>query len=266
MNDDREQSPTSSSSSSPGIGRAATIVVADDEWMFRASLRQLLTAPTPVIKDVYGVDVGNGFSVVGEAGTGEETIAVVEDVKPDLLVLDLDMPRMPGLDVLRSVQGFAWPLHTIVLAGNIRKMELFQAVQLGVRGVVLKDAPTEILFEAILAVLVGRRWLDQRLLADLMDLVSTLAHPSNPTGRPFGLTRREREVLALVAAGYANKEIARVCAVSEETVKHHLTRMFDKMGASNRLELALIATESGLVSGPSAPAAHEPVGTVGSVG
>jgi len=231
------------------IGRAATIVTADDEWMFRASLRQLLTAPTSVIKDVYGVDIGTGFSVVGEAGTGEDTVSIVESAKPDLLLLDLDMPRMSGLDVLRSIQGTAGPLRTIVLAGHIRRMELFQALQLGVRGVVLKDAPTEILFEAILGVLVGRRWLDQRLVADLMELVSTLAKPSSPGGvRPFGLTRREREVLALVAAGYANKEIARVCAVSEETIKHHLTRMFDKVGASNRLELALMATESGLVS------------------
>jgi len=236
-----------------GIGRAATIVIADDEWMFRASLRQLLTAPTSVIKDVYGVDVGNGFSVLGEAGTGEDTLSIVQSVKPDLLLLDLDMPRMSGLDALRSLRDVTWTLRTIVLAGQMRKMELFQALQLGVHGVVLKDAPTEILFEAILAVLVGRRWLDQRLVADLMELVTTIADPSNPAAiRPFGLTRREREVLELVAAGYANKEIARVCAVSEETIKHHLTRMFDKVGASNRLELAMMATQSGLVSAPSA--------------
>jgi two-component system, NarL family, nitrate/nitrite response regulator NarL len=119
-----------------------------------------------------------------------------------------------------------------------------------VRAVVLKDAPTEVLFEAMLTVLLGRRWLDHRLTADLMEMVGALAHPSNPAASrsPFGLTRREREVLPLVVAGYANKEIARVCAVSEETVKHHLTRMFDKVGASNRLELALIATRSGLVT------------------
>jgi two-component system nitrate/nitrite response regulator NarL len=250
MDKDRQPSPTGTSSALLTSDRTATIVVADDEWMFRASLRQLLTAPTSVIKDVYAVDIGAGFSVVGEAGTGEDTVTVVNTAKPDLLLLDLDMPRMSGLDVLRQLQRPAWTLRTIVLAGNIRKAELFQAVQSGVRGVVLKDAPTEVLFESILAVLVGRRWLDQRLVADLMELVSTFAHPSNPAaGRPFGLTRREREVLALVAAGYANKEIARVCAVSEETVKHHLTRMFDKVGVSNRLELALMATASGLVAG-----------------
>src|SRR5206468_11649462 len=108
--------------------------------------------------------------------------------------------------------------------------------------------------------LAGRRWLDQRLVEDLMEVVSALPTESNAEAkRPFGLTRRELEVLALVVAGYPNKEIARACAVSEETIKHHLTHMFDQVGASNRLELALIATESGLVSEPPAVAVPNPV-------
>jgi two-component system nitrate/nitrite response regulator NarL len=261
MSDDRNPSQAESRSLPIGVGCAANIVVADDEWIFRASLRQLLTAPPLIIKDVYGIDVGAGFEVVGEAGTGEDTVSVVEATKPDLLILDLDMPRMSGLDVMRALGGARGKWRTIVLAGNIRKSELFRAVQLGVRGVVLKDAPTEVLFESILAVLVGRRWLDKRLVADLMEMVSALAHPSNPAEghQPFGLTAREREVLGLVVAGYANKEIARACSVSEETVKHHLTRMFDKVGASNRLALALIAREAGLVNEPDAMAPIEPV-------
>src|SRR5918996_6522436 len=92
--------------SMPGsVGRAANIVIADDEWMFRACLRQLLTAPPAVIKDVYGIDIGAGFTVVGEAGTGEDTVSIVEATKPELLLLDLEMPRMWGLDVLRALKG-----------------------------------------------------------------------------------------------------------------------------------------------------------------
>lgn len=291
--------PTFPSGLPSRFGRPATVVLADDEWMFRASLRQLLTAPPSVIKDVYGVETGYGFNVIGEAGSGEETVSLVESARPDLLLLALDLPRMSGLDVLRAIHmnrgsahgpavaerapsaplrstadALCAPVATprlqgeensldapsdgpagatpriIVLAGTIRKSDLFQAVQLGIHGVILKDAPTEVLFAAISSVLLGRRWLDQRLVSDLMEMVKAFAAAPNAASprRPFGLTRRELEVLGLVVAGYPNKEIARACAVSEQTVKHHLTRMFDKVGASNRLELALIATESGVIS------------------
>jgi two-component system nitrate/nitrite response regulator NarL len=242
-------------SASTSVGHLATIVVADDEWMFRASLRQLLTAPPSAVKDVYGVDIGGGFKVIGEAGSGQDTVAIVESASPDLLLLDLDMPRLAGLDVMRALHAGRRTVRTIVLSGEIKKSELFSVVQLGARGVVLKDAPTELLFEAIMCVMAGRRWLDQALVADLMEMVGTLPDQSSPAAdrQPFSLTPREREVLALVVAGYANKEIARACDVSEETIKHHLTRMFDKVGASNRLELAMLATESRLLDGSSSP-------------
>jgi two-component system nitrate/nitrite response regulator NarL len=223
-----------------------TVVVADDESMFRASLRQLLAVPPSVIKDVYGVDVGAGFDVIGEAGSGEDTIATVRRARPDLLLLDLSMPRLSGLDVIRELQ--AELPSVMMLVGDIEKTQLFTAVRLGVRGVVLKDSTTELLFEAMMSVLSGRHWLGKTLVADLMEMVGTLARQSDggELKHPFGFTRREREVLSLVVAGCANKEIARQCAVSEETVKHHLTRMFNKAGASNRLELAMVATERGL--------------------
>ena len=230
------------------FGRPVRVVLADDECMFRASLRQLLEVPPAVIKDVYGVDVAAGFEVVGEAGSGEDTVSLVQRTKPDLLFLDLSMPRMSGLDALRELQSRDG-LHTILLAGTINKSQLLTAIELGVRGLVLKDSTTELLFEAVISVMAGQHWLGRTLMTDLVETVRTLIQSSNTTGgkRAFGLTPREREVLTMVAAGYANKEIARKCDVSEETIKHHLTRMFDKVGASNRLELAMLATERGLV-------------------
>src|SRR5437667_3826373 len=122
--------------------RPGRIVLSDDESMFRASLRHVLTVPPPVIKQVYQIDVGFGFEVVGEAGTGEETISVVRAVKPDLLLVDLSMPRMSGLQALRELTAMRDSMRTILLAGTIGRADLLAAVELGVHGVVLKDATT----------------------------------------------------------------------------------------------------------------------------
>jgi two-component system, NarL family, nitrate/nitrite response regulator NarL len=226
-----------------------TVVIADDEPMFRASLRHLLAVPPSVIREVYGVDVGAGFDVIGEAGSGEETIATVRRANPALLLLDLSMPRLSGLDVARELLSGSHAPPTVMLTGGIDQPHLAAAIQIGVRGLVMKHATTELLFEAIMCVLSGRRWLDKALVGDLMELVGTSTPQSAGIAmQSFGLTRREREVVSLVVAGDGNKEIARKCAVSEETVKHHLTRIFSKVGASNRLELALVATRRGLVS------------------
>jgi DNA-binding NarL/FixJ family response regulator len=216
--------------------------------MFRASLRQLLAVPPLVVRDVYAVDVGPGFEVVGEAGTGEETIEAVQSLRPDLLLLDVSMPRLSGLDALRVIGASCDTTRTIILSGELEKSQLLMAVQLGARGVVLKDCATDLLFEAMTRVMAGQSWVGQTLIADLMDVVRNIPQQQAGAARPFGLTPREREVLSLVVAGCANKEIAQRFAVSEETIKHHLTRMFDKVGAANRLELALTATRNGLVN------------------
>jgi two-component system nitrate/nitrite response regulator NarL len=235
----------------PGrTGRAVRVVIADDECMFRASLRHLLAVPASVVRDVYGVDVGDGFEVVGEASSGEETIETVGSARPDLLLLDVLMPRLSGLDALRAISTSCETTRTIILSGGLDKSQLLMAVQLGARGVVLKDSATEVLFEAMTRVTAGQSWVGPTLIADLMDVVRNLANHQAGAARqqPFGLTPREREVLSLVVEGCANKEIAQRFSVSEETIKHHLTRMFDKVGAANRVELALTATRNGLVN------------------
>jgi len=239
--------PLDSSSAAP---RLVKVVLADDDCMFRSSLRHLLTAPPQVIEDVYGVRLECVFEVVGEAGTGEETVSVVKEIAPDLLLLDLSMPRMTGLEALSELEGHRDSLKTILLAGSIEPSHLLTAIQLSVRGLVMKDSPTELLFEAITSVLGGRFWMGQTLVSDVMDLVRRLSQaPSSAKGKPgTSLTPREREVVKLVIAGQTNREIATTFSVSEETVKHHLTRMFQKMGASNRLELAMKATQSGFAS------------------
>jgi DNA-binding NarL/FixJ family response regulator len=230
------------------------VVLADDECLFRASLRQLLAAPAPTIAEVYGVDVGAGFEVVGEAGSGEDTVRVVLSAQPDMLLLDLSMPRMSGLEALRELTAAGSSTRTLVLAGSIERPHLLAAVHLGVRGLVLKNVTTELLFEAMMCVCAGQYWLEQTLVTDLLETVRPLIQASSAAGGQFsyGLTPRERQIVAMVVAGAANKEIARACSVSEQTVKHHLTRIFDKVGATSRVELAMLALRQGLVD-PSHP-------------
>jgi len=229
------------------IGSPLRVVLADDECLFRASLRQLLGAPGSIIRNVYGVDISVEFDVVGEAGSGEDTVAIVEKVQPDLLLLDLCLPRMSGLDALRAI-GLRQSMRTIVLAGDLGRGDLVAALNLGARGLVLKDASTTTLFEAIACVIAGQYWISQVLLTLLVETVRPFLQSPDLTalgGPTAKLTRRERQVLNLVIAGCSNREIAQQCSVSEQTVKHHLTRMFDKVGASNRLELAMVATQNG---------------------
>jgi len=199
-----------------------------------------------MIAEVYGVDVGAGFEVVGEAASGEETIAIVDKVRPDVVILDLSLPRISGLGALRAIASVQ-TMRTIVLAANLTRADVAAAVHLGARGLLLKDAAASTLFEAIMCVLAGQYWISRTLLTHLLETVRPLLQSNDHSNLGTGkLTRRERQVLSLVVAGCTNKEIAQQCAVSEQTVKHHLTRMFDKVGASNRLELAVAATQHGL--------------------
>ena len=118
-------------------------------------MRQLLGVPPAVLKDVYGIDVGFGFEVVGEAATGAETVQVVRAARPDLLLLDLLMPQLNGLEVLQELGTARETFRTLMLAGALEQSQLLMAVRLGVRGLVLKDCPTELLFEAIVSVMAG---------------------------------------------------------------------------------------------------------------
>jgi two-component system, NarL family, nitrate/nitrite response regulator NarL len=232
---------------SPVVDRPVRVVVADDEGLFRVSVRQLLAVPPAVVKDVYGIDVGLGFDVVGEARTGEETVQIVRAANPDLLLLDLMMPRMNGLEALQELGAVRETFQTILLTAALERPQLLMAVQLGVRGLLLKDCLTERLFEAMLSVMAGQSWLGEGLVTELLEGVrSLMTSAPRPVPRGPALTRRESDVMRRVVAGYANKDIAREFSVSEETVKHHLTRIFDKVGAANRVELAIVAKAQGL--------------------
>jgi DNA-binding NarL/FixJ family response regulator len=159
------------------------------------------------------------------------------------------MPRLPGLEVLRELSASDSPVRTILLTAAIEKEQIIEALQIGARGIVLKEAATELLFKSIRTVMAGQYWVGR---AEVGDLVQTLrgliASSGKPQEKTFGLTRRELEILSSIVAGLSNKEIARQFSLSEDTVKHHLSHIFDKLGVSNRLELAMFAVNHRLVA------------------
>jgi two-component system, NarL family, nitrate/nitrite response regulator NarL len=207
------------------------ILIADDHKMFREGLRRLLEAES-------------GMKVIGEARDGAEAVERARRLKPDILLLDLSMPNHPGFEALKDL-GSDEPNETrvILLSGEVSKRQIVEALQLGARGVVLKDSPTEFLLKAIQTVMAGGYWVGREKVANLVQYLRNLIQSSGEEvrRRKYGLTPRELEIVSAVVAGYTNKEIAAHLKISQDTVKHHLSNIFDKTGVSTRVELALLA-------------------------
>jgi DNA-binding NarL/FixJ family response regulator len=158
------------------------------------------------------------------------------------------MPRRPGLEALREMSTDTTGVRVILLTAAAEKDQIVEALQLGARGVVLKDSATQILLKSIRAVMDGEYWVGRESVSNLVQYLRGLVGSSSNVARHrrYGLTPRELEIVSAVVAGYANKEIAEHFKISEDTVKHHLSNIFDKVGVSTRLELALFAVNQAL--------------------
>jgi two-component system nitrate/nitrite response regulator NarL len=207
------------------------IVLADDHQMFRDALRRLLDAEPDLV-------------VVAEAGCAEEAIALTLRYEPDVLLLDVAMPNGSGLSAIEQITAASKGTSIIMVTGAIEDGDLVRALHLGARGFVLKESGATQLLASIRTVHSGDYFVGRECMADLMTAVRSLSGSPGITRqqpRDFGLTARERQIVAAVVDAYQNKEIAEKFAISEKTVKHHLTNIFNKVGVSNRLELALFA-------------------------
>ncbi len=211
------------------------VLIADDHPVVRVGLRNMLQADSLV-------------KVVGEARDGVEAVDLARRLHPDILLLDLAMPNVAGMEALREMTAGSLNTRTIVLTGLIDNRQILEALQLGARAVVLKDAVIEHLSACIRAVMQGQYWLEGRPVQNLVQVLRDLAaQTAPPPRRTFGLTAREMEVVTLITEGCTNKDIAKQFGISEETVKRHLTNIFNKLGVGNRLELALFALNHNLL-------------------
>jgi DNA-binding NarL/FixJ family response regulator len=226
----------------------------------KTTVRILLADDHPIVRDGLKklLQLEEDFEVVGEAGDGREVLEKCHELDPDVLLLDLRMPNLDGLSALQALQQTNKRTRVIILTASEDKNEFVQAMKLGCSGIVLKQTAPDLIVKSIRKVNSGEIWLDSLTTAAVMRQFSTgleSAGGGGGKGRERSpLSAREREIVALVAQGYKNKEMAEKMFISEQTVKNHLHNIFDKLGVSDRLELALYAIHKGLhLPGDNAP-------------
>ena len=222
----------------PGAPAKIRVMIADDHPIVREGLSKLLR-------------LEDDIEVVGEACDGRELLEKMDGLKPDVILLDLRMPNLDGLGTLQTMQNTNnTRAKVIVLTASEDKNEFVQAMKLGCSGIVLKQTSADLIVKSIRKVHSGEIWLDSHTTAAVMRQFATAAEGPVTGGtrarERSPLSAREREIVALVAQGFKNKEMAEKMFISEQTVKNHLHNIFDKLGVSDRLELALYAIHKGL--------------------
>lgn len=212
-----------------------SIVLADDDPIVREVLRARLAA-------------SEDFQVIGEADNGNSAIKQVEELHPDILLLDLLMPSLPGMEALNELTSKQAGGQTIVFSATVGPEQIVAALQAGARGILSKSRIAD-LEPAIRSVLSGNYWVEGREVTNVGSLLAELSGKlaTSTPNQSYGLTTREVEVISLVTEGCSNKELAFRLNITEDTVKRHLTNIFDKVGMSTRLELALFALKNNLV-------------------
>jgi two-component system, NarL family, nitrate/nitrite response regulator NarL len=211
------------------------IIIAGEHPIFRHGLRRLLEAES-------------GIRIVKEVGDSASAAALVRELEPDILLLGLTHSKRPAADTMRELAAGQTSTRTIVLTDRVDSPEVMSALQLGARAVVPKDSAPDVLFKSIQCVMAGHYWIGHDQISGLVTSLRKLEASRRRT-KAFGLTRREIEIVRAVVSGYTNKEIAGRSSITENTVKSHLTHIFNKLGASNRVELALFAAHHRLLDG-----------------
>jgi len=211
------------------------LLVVDDVPLFRAGL-------TSALREA-------GFDVVGESDSADGAVAAAESLQPDIVLLDVLMPGLSGLDVVEKIAAIAPDCRVVLLTGSESEEDLLAAIKAGARGYVVKDTPFPQLVDAITAVQKGGAALSPQMAGKLFDITRhLLRHQELIQSRKPTLTGREIEVLGLVAAGNTSREIGEQLFISENTVKNHIRNILDKLGLHSRNEAVLYAVRENLIS------------------
>jgi DNA-binding NarL/FixJ family response regulator len=208
------------------------LLIVDDHPVVRTGLRGMF-------------ETDPGFEVVGEAGDGAQAIEQVRATRPDLVLMDLQMPVLDGVAAIERIRQLPEPPPVLVLTTYDSDNQILRAVEAGAAGYLLKDAPRETLFAAVRSAVAGGSPLAPSVAARLMHRLAP-----GPAGGDEPLSGRELEVVALVARGASNKEIAHALRISEATIKTHLAHIFEKLGVSDRTSAVTRAIERGLIELP----------------
>ncbi|GID49252.1 DNA-binding response regulator [Actinoplanes capillaceus] len=214
-----------------------SVLLADDEALIRAGLRMIL-------------ETSDDLTVVDEAGDGQAAVAAVERHRPDVVLMDIRMPRLDGLEATAAIRARPQPPSVIVLTTFNTDHDVFRALDAGATGFLLKDTPPADLLRAVRLAAAGDAMLSPSVTRQVIHRFTAEDRSRSRAAaldRLRPLTEREREVLVQIGLGHANAVIARALHMSEATVKSHITRLFEKLAATNRVQLAIAAFRAGLV-------------------
>jgi len=208
------------------------VLIADDHSMIREGLKQL-------------IELEDDIEVVAQAGDGKETIKQILEVKPDIVLLDINMPVMNGLEVLEELKKMKSDVDVLLLTIHNEVEYLYRAVEIGVEGYVLKDSESDVLIKAIRSIHSGESYIQPNMASLLFKKING---ELDYQVRHHKLTRRETEVLKLITLGFLNKEIADELCISEKTVKNHVSNIFKKIEVSDRTQAAVYAIKNNIVN------------------
>ena len=209
-------------------GRPITVLVADDQELFRRGMQTVLATEA-------------GFNVVGEASDGAAAVARTTDLAPDVVLMDVRMPEMDGIEAARRIRELAPSTRVIMLTVSDEEDDLYGAVRAGANGYLLKDASLDDVADAVRAVARGESLISPSMASKLLSEFTNLTSGTTADAAEPKLSDREREVLKLVAQGLTNREAANALHLSENTVKNHVANILDKLHLRSRLEAAMYA-------------------------